>query len=695
MAVRSADPMNRLEQAKALHRQGKLAEAEAIYRDLLRAEPDHAGALHFLAMVLYQTRRTECAAALLSRAIALNPGGADMHSNLGLMLAALQRPAEALIHYETALVLDPGHTGALFNRSLLLIVQHRFAEALAGLDRVIALQPNHPDAQFHRGVLLGGLGDSEAALAAFAQAIALRPDHALAQLHRGIMLLHLRRYAGALASFDAAIAVRPDDPEAHHNRGTALYELRRYDEALVSLTRALDLRPDYAAAYGNRGNVYRHLRQFGPALADLDRALALDPNNPVAHNNRGDVLRDLRRPDEALASLDQALASRPDFAVALNNRAAVLSDLQRYEAALADFDRAIAVDPAYAEAHANRGLVLHDLRHLDAALASFDRAIALKPDDANGYWNKSLTLLRQGRYREGWRLYEWRKALAAPVGNQFSQTQPWLGDGDIAGKTVLLHAEQGLGDSLQFCRYAPLVRARGPRVILSVPGPLVRLLRSMDPAIAVVDMDDEIPAFDLHCPLLSLPLAMATTLETIPAAVPYLHADPRQSAFWRDRLAALPGRKVGLVWAGSPRPHDPRANEVDRRRSVTLDHYAALATVPGLCLISLQKGEPVRTPPPGMVLHDWTGELHDFADTAALVSALDLVISVDTSVVHLAGALGRPVWVLNRFDQCWRWLSDRTDSPWYPTARLFGQRAPGQWQEVIGRVRDALAEHRR
>ena len=370
----------------------------------------------------------------------------------------------------------------------------------------------------------------------------------------------------------------------------------------------------------------------------------------------------------------------------------------RLDEAIAGYDLLLRLAPGHAEAHANRGLVLHDLRHLDAALASFDRAIALKPDDANGYWNKSLTLLRQGRYREGWRLYEWRKALAAPVGNQFSQTQPWLGDGDIAGKTVLLHAEQGLGDSLQFCRYAPLVRARGARVILSVPGPLVRLLRSMDPAIAVVDMDDEIPAFDVHCPLLSLPLAMATTLETIPAGVPYLTADSRQSALWRERLAALPGRKVGLVWAGSPRPHDPRAEDVDRRRSVSLGHYAPLATVPGVSLISLQKGEPgnqARTPPSGMVLHDWAGDLHDFADTAALVSELDLVISVDTSVVHLAGALGRPVWVLNRFDQCWRWLSDRTDSPWYPTARLFGQRAPGQWQEVIGRVRDALAEHRR
>lgn len=307
------------------------------------------------------------------------------------------------------------------------------------------------------------------------------------------MLLHRLRYPEALASFDAAIAERPDYPEAHHNRGTALYELRRYDEALVSLTSALELRPGYAATYGNRGNVYRHLRRFGLALAGFDRALALDPDNSVAYNNRGDVLRDLRRPDEALASLDRAIALKPDFAVALNNRAAVLSDLQRYEEALAGFDRAIAVDPAYAEAHANRGLMLHDLRHFDAALASFDRAIALKPDDASGYWNMSLTLLRQGRYTEGWRLYEWRKALAAPIGNQFSQTAPWLGQAEIAGKTVLLHAEQGLGNSLQFCRYAPLVRARGPRVILSVPGPLVRLLRSMDPAIAVVHAEPTLP----------------------------------------------------------------------------------------------------------------------------------------------------------------------------------------------------------
>ena len=228
---------------------------------------------------------------------------------------------------------------------------------------------------------------------------------------------------------------------------------------------------------------------------------------------------------------------------------------------------------------------------------------------------------------------------------------------------------------------------------MSVQDPLICLLQRMDPAIRVIGRRQQPAAFDYHCPMMSLPLAVGTALDTIPSQVPYLSADPEQSAAWRKRVAALPGRKIGLVWAGAPRPEHPRDISVDPWRSITLDHYAPLATIPGLCLISLQKGDAAaqaHTPPDGMVVHDWTAELHDFADTAALVHALDLVISVDTAAAHLAGALGKPVWVLNRYDQCWRWLSDRTDSPWYPTARLFRQPAMGDWAWVIEQVRCAL-----
>jgi hypothetical protein len=251
-----------------------------------------------------------------------------------------------------------------------------------------------------------------------------------------------------------------------------------------------------------------------------------------------------------------------------------------------------------------------------------------------------------------------------------------------------------MGDTLQFCRYAPLLAARGATVLLRTPEPLQRLLRTLDGVSQVLSETEPPPPFDLHCPLMSLPLACGTLVETIPATVPYLRADPAAAARWRERLRPLPGLRVGLVWGGNPRPGDPGANAVDRRRSIGLARLAPLTGIPGVSFVSLQKGAAAAlaaAPPAGMALHDWTDELTDFADTAALVAALDLVISVDTSVVHLAGALARPVWVLNRFALCWRWLRGRTDSPWYPTARLFRQPAPGDWDSVVAEVAMALA----
>jgi hypothetical protein len=321
------------------------------------------------------------------------------------------------------------------------------------------------------------------------------------------------------------------------------------------------------------------------------------------------------------------------------------------------------------------------------ALASCDRAIALKPDSPEARFNRAACHLALGDYERGWEEYEWRWQTRHAAALPDLPGPLWQGN---ANQTILVHAEQGFGDSLQFCRYVPMLAKRAT-VVLDVPRPLVRLLSSLDCDVRIVARGDDLPPFDAWIPMLSLPRAFNTTLATVPAAVPYLRADPEQASRWRDRVAALPGRKVGLVWAGSPLSPQPRALAMDRRRSMTLQQFAPLAALPGLCLISLQKGDAAtQKPPAGMVLHDWTEELHDFADTAALVAAMDLVISVDTSVVHLAGALARPVWVLNRYDQCWRWLSDRTDSPWYPTARLFRQPEPGDWSSVIGEVAKAL-----
>jgi len=296
-----------------------------------------------------------------------------------------------------------------------------------------------------------------------------------------------------------------------------------------------------------------------------------------------------------------------------------------------------------------------------------------------------------GRFEEGWKEYEWRWKTKLLSGDAGRFSAPTWGGEAIGDRVILLHAEQGLGDTLQFCRYAPLIAA-GARVVLEVQAPLTRLLSQLPGIAAIVARGDGLPPFDLHCPLLSLAGVVGTTLDTIPAEAPYLAADPALAADWRDRLAGLGGLRTGLVWAGGRRL-DANLAAVDRRRSIALDTMSPLGEVSGVTFISLQKGDPsaqAAHPPAGMALYDFTADLHDFADTAALIDNLDLVISVDTSVVHLAGALGKPVWLLNRFDTCWRWLLDRDDSPWYPQLRQFRQPSPGDWKSVISGVGDAL-----
>ena len=438
------------------------------------------------------------------------------------------------------------------------------------------------------------------------------------------------------------------------------------------------------------------------ALGCFEAAVAAHPTHAASLSNRANSLHLLGHIDAALASNDQAVAADPLHLDALFNRGLILFELGRFEEALACCDRVLARRPDHAPALGNRGATLQVLGRIDEAIASFEHAQVLRPDDRMHRFNESLARLAAGDYAEGWQRYEarWGTPLH-PARRTFAQPQ-WHGEDVPSDRTILLHAEQGYGDTLQFCRYVPLV-ARRTRVVLEVSAPLRHLMASLPGDPSIITEGEPLPHFDLHCPLLSLPLAFGTTLATIPAQIPYLQADRRLAARWRERLSSLPGIKIGLVWAGDSGRALPDARSRDRRRSIPLSCFAPLArharlgAAPEISFVSLQKGSAAMQaadPPPGLVLHDWTAALNDFADTAALVEALDLVVSADTAVAHLAGALGKPVWVLNRYDACWRWLRDRTDSPWYPTARLFRQTRHGDWDPVIAEVVVALAAFR-
>ncbi len=427
------------------------------------------------------------------------------------------------------------------------------------------------------------------------------------------------------------------------------------------------------------------LAQAEPLYA---RVLAHDPSNPDATHLLGVLRFQQGRPAEALGLVAAALRMKPDSPGILSNHGLVLEALGRFDEAVAAYDRAIARQPADAEILANRGNALFRLGRYEEALASYRSGLAHDPENAEIHWSIGLIDLLRGALPEGWDGYEWRwRRREFPDRERTFDAPLWRGESSLAGKTILLHAEQGLGDTIQFVRYVPRVARLGARVVLEVQGALAPLLAQVPGVARLVPRGATLPPFDCHCPLLSLPLAFKTELRSIPADVPYLSAPPSRVAGWRSRLPAGAGPRAGLVWAGNPQHGN------DRNRSLPLAALAPLLDVPGITFVSLQKdlGQGDRATlrvHPEIV--ECGSRLADFADTAAVISLLDLVVTVDTAVAHLAGAMGRPVWILLPDVPDWRWLLDRPDSPWYPTARLFRQPRRGDWESALSAAAAAL-----
>jgi hypothetical protein len=518
----------------------------------------------------------------------------------------------------------------------------------------------------------------------FGRAVAARPNDALAHFNRGNALLELKRPEEALASYERALKFAPNFAKAHNNRGLALKDLGRMPEALAGYEQAIRLNPGYADAYNNHGIVLKELARLDEALASYEQAIRLRPDYPEAHYNRGNVLQDLERPDAALASYELAIKNKPDYGAAHNNRGLLLKKQNRLDEALASYEQAISLEPGFAEAYNNRGVALHELKRLDAALASYEQAIKLKPDYAEAHWNLALYRLSTGDWVRGWPEYEWRwenRELGLRA-RKFAQPR-WRGTEPLAGKTIFLYGEQGLGDMLMFCRYAKLVSELGARVIMEAPRPLIPLLGNLEGVEKLVEEGSTPPAFDYHCPLLSLPLAFKTDPATIPSASGYIASSPGKVDEWGKKLGGRTTPRVGLAWSGSMDYGD------DSKRSIALRELVKRLP-PHYQYFSLQKS--VRSSDQNS-LNSHARILHfgaSFTDTAALCELMDVVISVDTSIAHLAGAMGRPVWVLLSYMPDWRWLLDRPDSPWYSSARLFRQKVSGDWAGVIDEASRAL-----
>ena len=495
------------------------------------------------------------------------------------------------------------------------------------------------------------------------------------------------------------LSAAPDSAEGLHLLGVVRHQQGFHAEAVELITKAMAIKPGNADAYSDMGVALAALGRFDDAVVAYRQAIAIRPNFAPAHNNLGNALKNAGKLDEAVSAYRLAIAIKADFAAAHNNLGNALKNAGDFNDAIGAHRRAITIRPDYAEAHSALGSALSASGRLDEAVAAYRQAITIRPDYAEAHGGLSVCLLRMGDLRPGFEEYRWRWRVPKYAEEMPAVSAPlWEGE-SLSGKSILVHCEQGLGDCLQFIRYVRSLSGMAAQVRVFAPQTLVSLFQSI-PDIEVLTFAKTYDgACDYHIPLMCLPRLFGTTLETVPADVPYLSPDSTKVERWSQRLSSYKGKiKVGLVWAGNPRIHDPDNNALDRRRSMTLDQFAPLAGIADVQYFSLQKGKPseqAQIPPTGMELADLTSELHDFEDTGALVTNLDLVISVDTSVVHLAGALARPVWVLSRFDGCWRWLEEREDSPWYPTARIFRQTAPGGWDDVIARVRNELMNFNR
>jgi tetratricopeptide (TPR) repeat protein len=524
----------------------------------------------------------------------------------------------------------------------------------------------------------------------YRQILQAYPDHADTHHLVGVLAFQRGQFDHAVASIRHALVFNPQAAVYLSNLGLSFQALGQIDQAVECFQQALRARPDFPEAHNNLGALLIQNGKSAEALDHCRAALRLRPTYEEAHNNLGNALQHLGKTEEAIAHHREALRLNPNYADALNNLGVAFQRLGRLEEAVAQCTNALLIKPDYAEAHNNLGMALRLQGNWDEALVHYQRALQLKPDYPDPHWNEALVWLVRGDFERGWPEYEWRWTQPGFLRRSFPQ--PLWDGSDLNGRTILLHTEQGLGDTLHFVRYASVVHQRGGRIVLECQPPLLRLLAGVPGIDRLVAQGEPLPEFDVHAPLLGLPAIFRTTVDTIPAAVPYLHADDKLVQRWRKELESLGGFKVGIAWQGNP------GFLHDLLRSIPLKHFARLAQVEGVRLVSLQKGPGVdqlgdlagRFPvlDLGTRLDEESGA---FMDTAAVMVNLDLVITSDTAIPHLAGGLGVPVWLALALSPDWRWLLERADSPWYPTMRLFRQTRCGDWDDVFERMAEELS----
>ncbi len=609
----------------------------------------------------------------------------------GLFLHQNNDLSGAKSKYELILKLDPKHFDSLYLFSAIASQENNQDLAKNLLERAVMVRPNHIDALFNLAVILEKNGSNVEALEKYETINQLDHSHVKSRFNYASLLAKLGRIPNAINEFKKVIELQPNLIRAQEN----------YQKLIWSQSQQIAVTP-------NNKNEFVQLHQKGlwlleennykEAINYFDKALMLEPNSLEGNHNKGIALEKMGNLNEALKCYQKALQCHPNSSVTHNNLGNIYRELNLNDDAIKSLEKALELNPNYAEAYSNLGWTLYGIQEYQKSKECFVKALEINPNLTPAIFNLSLCQLILGEFDEGWINYEHRMKQPLYQNKLIHLVKPqWNGTQSIYGETIYVYAEQGLGDTIQFCRYIPLLAARGAKVLFEPQIQIHNLLIDLDGVKELLKPGQLTPSYDFHCPLMSLPLAFKTNMHSIPKKIPYLKPQKEKSDYWEKQLSAIKKPKVGLVWSGGFRPNNPELWAVNLRRNIPFELISQL-NCNEIEFFSLQKGIEAEADLKikkeqfweSANFHDFTEKLIDFSDTAALINQLDLVISVDTSTAHLAGAMGKNVWILNRYDACWRWLNKTETSDWYPTAKLFRQKKPGEWCDVINDVKDQL-----
>ncbi len=679
-----------LQNTLACYQTGSLKQAEEQCKLALRIEPRSSEALHMLSVISLNKMDIGKASGFIDKAIEYSQGFIELLITRGDVYAAQHKLNEAVLSYQKAIQIKPDLIEAYFNMGNAFYRMEKYDSAIFSYESALKIKPGFSNALNNLGLAYHAQNNSGKAISCFNQALHIDPDNADVHNNLGNSLHDEGKAKDAIRSYLKTVELNPDHFYALYNLGNSYQELGNFEQAIYYYNKSISKNPENINAYINLGKAYHVQGDIDRAIQTYEEAATLKPDTADLYFFMGNALLDQFRIDEAITCYKKAISLDPDHSETYINLGNGFHSQDNFDEAIACYKKAIKINPDFAEAHNNLGKVFADRLSLDKAILHYQNALKLKSDYAEAHFNYSTALLLSEDLKQGFKEFEWRfkKSGRNTIYPHELKNPRWDGS-PFRGKRILVHSEQGLGDTIQFIRYLPLVKAKGGTVIFEVRESLYTLLEAF-PGV------DQIETFsftkkcivphDFHIPLMSLPKLFGTTLKTIPAKNPYIHAAPCKTNKWKVRIGET-GYKVGIVWTGSP------TFEASHLKACSLKHFARLAEIQEVQLLGLQKGDAAtkycRIPETARI--DNLGpELKDFSDTAAVIENLDLVISIDTSVAHLAGAMGKPVWTLLPFSPDWRWMLGRDDSPWYPSMRLFRQPEPGDWDSVFLQVETEL-----